>query len=111
MRSMCVLTIYLAAIFVGGALVAPWAYEAAHLGGPMLAHAAVKPFSYFVINSFLVLAVAGMWPFYKALGVKSPRELGLTSPVGRGGDMARGALLGLASLAPVAVLALLGGGR
>lgn len=111
MRPLRALAIYLAVVFLGGALLAPWVYKGAQGGGPVLAKAASKPFPRFVVNSFLVLAVVGIWPFFKALGAESPREMGLPSPAGRGGQMLKGVALGLISLAPVVVLGLAAGGR
>ena len=52
-----------------------------------------------------------MWPFFRALGATSRRDIGLTSPVGNLKNIFLGALLGLLSLAPVVGLALLGRGR
>lgn len=111
MKPVRALAIYLAAIFLGGALLAPWLYWLVQAGGPMLAHAAQKPFQRFVTNSFFIVALAGLWPFFRALGAKSAREIGLVNLAGNWRTIPSGVAIGLVSLAPVVVLAVLMGGR
>src|SRR6185436_5834235 len=75
---------------------------------PGLAHA---PFHRYVDRSLLVLALAGLWPLLKQLGATSPREIGLIKPTGQWTKLAGGFLLGFASLAVVAGIALASGAR
>ena len=111
MRPLRALGIYLLAIFLGGAVLAPWVWHAVQAGGPWLAKAASKPFARYVVNSMLIVAVLGLWPFFRALGAKSRREIGLSGTVENADRILKGVGLGLASLAPVVGLALLTGGR
>ena len=114
MRPIRALTIYLAVVFLGGALLSPWLYwlaqwAAQHHSG--FQHLAANPFHRFVDRSLLVLALAGLWPLLRSLGVKSRRELGLVRLAGQWGKLSAGFLLGFVSLALVVGLALLLGGR
>ena len=83
------LLIYLAAVFLGGALLAPALHAMVTWGGghwPALQSLAEKPFHRYVSRSILVIAVAGLWPLLRALGVRTWRDAGLGSPSGAGGD-------------------------
>ena len=73
---------------------------AAHPNFPQIAHA---PFHRFVDRSFLILALAGLWPLLRALGTTSFREAGLVPPYGQSRKFFGGLLLGFCSLAVVAV--------
>jgi hypothetical protein len=111
MRPLWALIIYLLAVFFGGALLAPWLYELAqHFAyiSPKIAHA---PFHRYVDRSFLILALAGIWPLLRALGATSPREIGLVPLHGQSQKLLGGLLLGFLSLAAVAAIALGFGGR
>jgi CAAX protease family protein len=111
MRPLRALGIYILVVFVGGALLAPWLYRLAQVGAhvfPKIAHA---PFHRFVDRAFLILALAGLWPLLRALGVTSAREAGLVPPYGQIKRMAGGLLLGFASLALVAGMAIVFGDR
>jgi len=108
MRPIRALLIYLAAVFIGGALLAPWLWHLARLGGPAFPSLARAPFHRYVDRSFLLIALAGLWPLLRALGATSRREIGLISPFGQFQRLGAGLLLGFVSLALVAGLALLG---
>ncbi len=111
MRPLRALFIYIAVVFVGGALLAPWLYwlvQACAHTFPNLAHA---PFHRFVNRSLLVVALAGLWPLLRALGATSWREAGLGKPSGQWRKLLGGCLLGFISLALVAGIALAAGGR
>ncbi len=107
MRPVRALLIYLSAVFIGGALLAPWLWWLAQLGGPAFPKMAHAPFHRFVDRSFLMIALAGLWPLLRALGAISWREMGLISPVGQWRRLGLGLLIGFGSLASVAGLALL----
>jgi membrane protease YdiL (CAAX protease family) len=98
MRPFWALIIYILAVFLGGALLAPWLYELASFS-PNLA---TTPFHRFVDRSFLIIALAGLWPLLRALGAKSRRDIGLIAPYGQMGKFSGGILLGFISLAVMA---------
>ena len=111
MRPLRALGIYIAVVFLGGALLAPWLYWLAQACAgtfPTLAH---YPFHRFVNRALLIVALAGLWPLLRALGATSLREIGLAAPAGRWRKLWRGFLLGFISLALVAVITLAAGGR
>jgi hypothetical protein len=100
MRPLWALLIYLAVVFIGGALLAPWLYWLAqHQPFPKIAD---TPFHRFVDRSLLFFALAGLWPALRALGAKSGREIGLIPPYGQFKKLFGGLLLGFFSLAVVA---------
>ncbi len=111
MRPIRALLIYLAAVFIGGALLAPWLWQLAQLGGPAFPHLAHTAFHRYVDRSFQIIALLGLWPFMRALGATSRREIGLISPFGQFRNLGGGLLLGVVSLAFVAAMALAGHGR
>ncbi|HEU0039769.1 MAG TPA: CPBP family intramembrane glutamic endopeptidase [Verrucomicrobiae bacterium] len=111
MRPLRALGIYIAVVFLGGALLAPWLYSLAQACAgafPKLAH---QPFHRFVTRALLILALAGLWPLLRALGATSLGEIGLAKPVAHWRTLLRGFLLGFASLALVAAITLVAGGR
>jgi len=69
------------------------------------------PFHRFMDRSFLILALAGIWPLLRALGAKSLRETGLAPLYGQSKRFSGGILLGFISLAVVAIIVLLADGR
>ncbi len=80
MRPMRSLLIYLAIVFTGGALLAPWLYFAAQWSAPfspMFAKLAAHPFHRFVHRALLIFALAGLWPLLRSSGLKSVQEVGL----------------------------------
>jgi CAAX protease family protein len=104
MRPLWALLIYLAVVFIGGALFAPWLYWfAQHQPFPKIAGA---PFHRFVDRSLLFFALAGLWPAFRALGAKSWREIGLIPPYGHSKELYGGLALGFFSLAIVAGMAI-----
>ncbi len=110
MRPLRALVIYIAAVFIGGALLAPWLFWLAQQFARALPHIAGAPFHRFLDRSFLILALAGLWPLLRALGVKTWREIGITPPYGQWSKLGGGLLLGLGSLAMVAGIAIGFGG-
>jgi len=111
MRPLWALVIYIVAVFFGGALLAPWLYWLAQHFAQSVPKLASAPFHRFMDRSFLILALAGVWPLLRALGAKSLRETGLVPPYGQSKKLFGGLLLGFISLAVVAGIALLSGGR
>ncbi|HSY74865.1 MAG TPA: type II CAAX endopeptidase family protein [Dongiaceae bacterium] len=111
MRSFLALVIYLVAVFVGGALLAPWLHWLAQPLAQSLPKIANAPFHRFVDRSFLILALAGLWPLLRAFGAKSARDMGIVPPYGNFKKLFAGALLGFFSLAVVAGIAIGFGGR
>jgi hypothetical protein len=110
----CALLAYLAVVFLGGALLAPWLYDVTQWAGgpfPWAEGLARQPFHRFVNRSMLGLAVIGLWPLARGLGLRSWRKLGLTNPAGQGRNLTTGLVLGFVSLAVVAVAAVAGGAR
>jgi uncharacterized protein len=106
MRPFRALGIYLVAVFIGGALLAPWLYRLAQVCARAFPQIAAAPFHRFVDRSILILALAGLWPLLRALGATSFREIGLVLPYGQFGKLFGGLLLGFFSLALVAAFAI-----
>jgi len=114
MRAVVSLLVYLAAIFVGGALLAPWLFWlvqwlAEHF--PSLKTLASTPLHRFVSRAMLGVAVLGLWPLGRCLGLCAWGDLGLNDPRGQGGKFLVGFSAGLVSLALVIGLGLLVGAR
>jgi len=108
------LLIYAAVVFLGGALLAPWlAWSAKSLAAhlPEFHKLAAYPFDRFVHRSLLALALIGLWPLLRSLGLSQCRDFGLVRPAGQGHNFARGFALGFGSLAIVAVVVLMAGAR
>jgi hypothetical protein len=105
MRPFFALVIYIIVVFIGGALLAPWLWWIAQSGAHAFPGIAAAPFHRFVDRSFLVLGLAGLWPFLRALGAKSARDIGIIPPYGQMAKLSGGLALGFFSLAVVAGLA------
>jgi membrane protease YdiL (CAAX protease family) len=111
MRPLRALGVYLIAVFIGGALLAPWLYWLSQLVSgtfPQLAHSA---FHRFVNRAVLGLALIGLWPLLRSLGARSWGDLGFVKPTRHWNALGSGFLLGFASLAVVAAAAVFGGAR
>ncbi|HUA39504.1 MAG TPA: CPBP family intramembrane glutamic endopeptidase [Candidatus Sulfopaludibacter sp.] len=111
MRPLRALVIYMVVVFIGGALLAPWLYWLAQEFARSFPKIAAEPFNRFVDRSLLLLALAGLWPLLRALGITSWREAGVVAPSGQWKKLTGGLLIGFLSLAMVAGMAMLGGGR
>jgi membrane protease YdiL (CAAX protease family) len=101
-------------VFVGGALLAPWVYHCLQwLGaqGGGLGGLGQIPFHRVVNRCILILAVAGLWPLTRALGMTSWSALGLTRTPSAGRQLAGGFALGLLTLGVVAAVVVAGGAR
>lgn len=102
MRPLRALIIYLAFIFFGGALVAPWLWHFAQLFSNWFPKIAAAPFHRYLDCAFLILAIAGIWPLMRALGATSPREVGIVPPYGQMKKLFGGIALGIISFGIVA---------
>jgi membrane protease YdiL (CAAX protease family) len=102
MRPFRALVIYLAVVFIGGALLAPWLYWLAQSWAHSIPKIAAAPFHRFVDRSLLFFALTGLWPLLRELGATSLREVGLVAPYGQSKKLFGGLLLGFFSLAVVA---------
>lgn len=105
MRPLRALLIYLITVFIGGALLAPplyWLVQSLAHTFPKLADA---PFHRYVNRALLAIALLGLWPLVKSLGLTSLADLGLVRPAGQMKKLGGGFLLGFISLAVVAGLA------
>src|SRR5436190_10293773 len=114
MRPVRSLLIYVAVVFLGGALLAPWlAWGVQSLAAqlPEFQKLADHPFHRFVNRSLLALALIGLWPLLRGLGVSACRDVGLVKPAGQGRNLSCGFALGFASLAGVAAVVLTAGAR
>jgi len=111
MRPIRALLIYLILVFFGGALLAPWLWHLAQIFSSFSPKAAHAPFHRFLDRSFLILALAGIWPLMRSLGATSWREVGLSLPYGQMKKLGGGLLLGLLSLAVVAAIEIAAGRR
>ena len=71
MRLLRALVIYIAVVFIGGALLAPWLYRLAQSFEHLTPQIANAPFHRFLDRSFLIFALAGLWPVLRSLGAAS----------------------------------------
>lgn len=114
MHPLRALVCYLVAVFALGAALAPGLYALAAWAGesvPFFAELAQKPFHRFVSRALLLVALAGLWPLLRGLGLRSWRELGLGNSARAWRDVGLGLAAGFGSLALVAALALACGAR
>jgi uncharacterized protein len=114
MRHVRSLLIYFAVVFLGGALLAPWLYwlvqwGAGHWAG--LHHLAASPFHRYLARALLGLALIGLIPLLKEAGMFESGAVGLVKKERGSSDVFRGFAIGFASLACVAVLALIAHAR
>ncbi len=105
-----VLAGYLLAVFIGGALIAPWLWTLAQqlLAGSSLAS---QPFRRYVDRSLLGVALLGLWPMVRSGLFPGWRSFGLAWTSTRRRDLVAGMTGGMVSLAAVAILALGFGAR
>lgn len=109
MRPLRALLIYIIAVFIGGALLAPLLYwlvqSLAHSFPNQFTNLANEPFPRYVNRCLLGLALIGLWPLVKNLDLKSAQDIGIVRPRGQLKKFGSGFLLGLVSLAIIAALA------
>lgn len=114
MRAARLLLSYVAGVFVGGALLAPWLFHLAQWAAGELSslHSlASQPFHRYVNRCLLLLAVAGLWPLLRRLNLADRRALGLGDASDARRPLGLGLALGLGSLLLAAVLMALAGVR
>jgi hypothetical protein len=114
MRPVRSLLIYFVLVFLGGALLAPWLYWfTLWLAGQshLFAKLAANPFHRFVGRALLGAALLGLWPLLRACGMWHGRDLGLKPGHRPVTGIAWGFVLGFGSLACIALLAIVSGGR
>ena len=105
MRPLRALVIYIVAVFIVGALLAPPLYWLLQHYASTFPKLAAAPFHRYVNRSLLGIALLGLWPLVKNLGFNSAREIGLVRPRGQWKKLGAGFLLGLVSLAIIGGLA------
>jgi membrane protease YdiL (CAAX protease family) len=104
MRPALALLAFLAFVFLGAPLVAPWVHEALQIAGfPNI------PFRRVVSRCLMIFALIGLWPLMKALDVRNLRELGLGKHPQWSTDLAAGLLIGWGLLGLAAGVCLLVG--
>lgn len=114
MRAAGILLCYVAGVFLGGALLAPWLFHLAQWAAgelPALQGLASQPFHRYVNRCLLVVAVAGLWPLLRSLNLADRRALGLVNPLEARRPLALGLALGFGSLLLAAVLMAMAGVR
>ena len=111
MRPILAFLIYLALVFIGGPLLAPWLYWLAQHCADAWPWLAEQPFRRYVNRCLLVFALAGMYPLIRAFGARSAAELGLVKPAGQWGRLLGGVALGFASLAVIVIVCMIAGVR
>jgi hypothetical protein len=114
MRAVLSLIVYLAVVFIGGALLAPGLYGWTQWGSchfPLLTRLAAHPFHRFLGRSLLGLAVLGLWPLLRFNGMAQWRDVGFVKQKQTGMDFLRGLAIGWASLAAAALLGCFFGAR
>jgi membrane protease YdiL (CAAX protease family) len=108
------LALYLAFVFLGGALLAPWLHTAMQWAAghvPALGGAARMPFTRYVNRGLMLAALAGLPWFIRGMGMRGWDDLGLHPKRVGWRRLGAGFALGLASLAAVCAVALAAGGR
>ena len=114
MRPVRAVGLYLAVVFFGGALLAPWLYSLVQSVStvlPGLETLASKPFHRYLNRCLLVLAVLGLPLLLRAVELRSWRLLGLSWRADAGRHIGWGFLFGFCSLAMVVLIVLAAGAR
>lgn len=109
-RPLLALFLYLLAVFAGGALLAPWLYEAIHALAPgsKLARA---PFARVENRALLIVAILGVFFYVRASGIRRWADVGFDPRRIRWGRVGAGFVVGFVSLAAVCGIALAAGAR
>jgi uncharacterized protein len=109
-RPLLALAVFLVAVFVGGALLAPWLYDVLQTLAPGT-KLARTPFARIVNRALLLMALLGV-PFYvRASGIRRWADVGFDPRRIRWRRIAAGFALGFCSLAAVCGVALAAGAR
>jgi uncharacterized protein len=113
-RPLRALVLYLVAVFVGGALLAPWLYhgvQSVAAGHAALETLARMPFARFVNRALLITALVGLPSYIRAAGIRSWGDVGVPTGLVRWRRLGAGFAVGFASLAVVCAIVLAAGGR
>ncbi len=105
MRAAKAILVYAAAVVVVGALLAPWLFRLVH---PYLTDV---PFRRVFNRVMLGVAVVGLWPFLRALGIRSWREVGYLHTSAWWRHVLLGLLIGIVSLSVAGALLVVMGSR
>ena len=114
MRPASVIAAYFAAIFIGGALLAPWIHGAVQLlaeSVPALKGLAGAPLHRYVSRCFIIIGVVGLLPVLRQLGIRNWREVGLAPYYVAKKGVSQGLAFGFLSLAIVVGLVVMVGVR
>lgn len=114
MRPVCLLLIYISIVFLGAAFIAPWIFEFCQWAAPhnsIFKTLSKFPFHRFVNRSLLFLTFLGLWPFLRALGIRSWKDLGFAPLKFHWKESVAGFLVGFCSLAAVAAIVIFFGAR
>ena len=113
-RPVLALALFLVAVFVGGALLAPWLYHAVQAAAPSvpaLEGVARMPFGRYVNRGLLIVALLGLPLYVRASGIRRWADVGVEPGRIAWRRVGGGFALGFLSLAAVCSLTLLAGGR
>jgi membrane protease YdiL (CAAX protease family) len=113
MRPPVAMAIYLLAVFMGAALIAPWFYLSSHWLGETLHATGITrhPFHRYVSRSLMAFAIIGLFPFLRSLQLRSWGAVGIRKSPKTGFDLGCGLFLGFSLLGIVALAACLSGAR
>lgn len=106
--------VYLTGVLGVGALAAPWVYSLMQrLAGnwPLLEPLADHPFRRYVSRCLMVLALAGLWPLLRSLGIRRWADIGLRRDRRLRSDVVRGFSVGTILLVAVLLLGIVLGLR
>jgi membrane protease YdiL (CAAX protease family) len=113
-RPIRLLLIYLAFIFLGAALAAPWIYQFIQLAADQspvfqknFREIAQQPFHRYVNRSLIIFALVGLYTFLRFLGIRHWKDLGFAPIQFHWKNIFRGFGVGFLSLAVLAALAIL----
>lgn len=107
MRASRAIGVYVAAVILLGALLAPWLFWAIQQLAPQVAAVrgfAAYPFHRFFDRSVMIVALAGLWPLLRVLGFRSWSGLGYVRARGSSRHLLAGWALGAGSLALLIML-------
>jgi membrane protease YdiL (CAAX protease family) len=113
MRLPVALGIYLVAVFIGGALIAPCLHAVVAWGAdhfPALEKLAYQPFHRYVNRCFMIIAIIGLWPIGRLARLTAP-DAGWTPDPHWRRRLSGGFFAGFVTLAIPAILCVVSGNR
>ena len=106
-RNVVAIAVYLIAVFAGAALMAPFAWKAVFADWAFLTFLQDHDdFHRYFNRCLMLLAIGGLVVLWRLMKIESWKELGWVKFRGNGPFLSQGLLMGIASLAAVAALAL-----